>query len=63
MRFDGRTKRQIAIFLFFISGLYMLGVISGFLNTFNNLVAGISLAMIIGIMDLYFGYLMYSGDL
>ena len=63
VHFDAKTKRQVAIFLYFISGLYMIGVIGGFLNTFNNLFAGISLVMILGVLDLYFGYLMYNGEL
>jgi hypothetical protein len=63
MKWDLKAKKQVLIFLLFISGLYMLGVISGFLNSFNLNFGGITLVMVMGIMDLYFGYLVYNNEL
>ena len=63
MKFDPKTKRQILIFILAIDGLYELGVISGFLSTFNNLFAGVSAVMILGLASLYFAYLVYTGDI
>lgn len=59
-RFDTKTRHQLAIFLLLISGLYMLNFVKTFIDGFS-IVSGLTVGMIIGALDLYIAYLIYSG--